>query len=469
MNQCRKIILLSILGCLILLPAIGFAESRIYLKDGRIIKVDRFWREEGIVKYESFGGIIGIPLEDVKQIITPEMEAFEETRKVDTVRGYEAFTRKFPRGELTEQAKKRIRELQFDEVKQINSAQVYLDYMRRNPNSIYLQEAKERAEVLIFQEAARRGGVDKYKEYLEIYPDGKYAEASGKALDHLDYENVKRSNAIPQIEAFLAAHPESPYQQELEEQIAQLKSQAEVRAKAKKEQDLKAKERQMLEAQQKKTLWTRILSGVGVLVVLVIAGLLVLRKKRLAAQAALAASAEEVLASERIAMPSKEAGPIRYEDLIGAPRKDDNLSLPELEGVSAWDKNKPMSLPEPEKKMDDSGDHVSEFITDDLEKQEDVSFAENDESVIAMGFDGGGGSISSAADSEKEIDLSDHDTEFKLELEDVPDESEDISNECEQGIEDKTLDKKMDLSGGDLPNMFDDDEIKKRRGGGSQG
>jgi hypothetical protein len=169
-----------LVSVVVVLALIGFvasecrAESEIHLKDGRVIKVDSFWREDGMVKYETRAGIVGISLNDVSQIITPDMVAFDETRKADTIDAYRNFLNKYPKSRFTEQVKERIIELQFEEVRTIDTAKVYLDYAKRNPSSSFLEEANERAEALLYEELAGKPVAEKYTEYLRLFPEGRH-------------------------------------------------------------------------------------------------------------------------------------------------------------------------------------------------------------------------------------------------------------------------------------------------------
>jgi hypothetical protein len=471
--------LLCVSAFLFLLPSASLAESRIYLNDGRVLKVDSFWREEGMVKYESFGGIVGIPLDEVDRIITPDMLAFEEAKKLDTVEAYKAFIKQHPKSDYTVQSKERIRALEFEDVKRINSAKVYLDYISRSPNSLYLEEAKDRAEVLIFQDAVRSQQVKKYKGYLEIYPEGRYHQTIQKALEFANIEALKKGNSIPDIEAFLKANPESAFRQELEESLAGLVSQSEERARTELEKQKQAKSRMALEASKKRKRWIFIASIMGILIAAVLVTLLLLRKRWSAASVPGSARTEEMEPNEMEpnAMEPNEMEPnakieaarytsdgsVRYEDLIGVPRKDDTPSLPGQEGIRALDHDRPMSLPNPEDLSKQAEEDEDLEETGESVFQNARSSDAKDSDSIILGYDGQKGPPSHADGSESEVDLSDHETDFKLELEDAPKESE------EAGINEASLEDELDHDKSDLPDMFDDEEIKRRRGGGSKG
>ncbi len=461
--------LLFVSAFLFLMPSASLAESRIYLNDGRVIKVDSFWREEGMVKYESFGGIVGIPLDEVDRIITPAMLAFEEAKKLDTVEAYKSFIKQYPKSDYAVQSKERIGAIEFEDVKGINSAKVYLDYISRNPNSLYLEEAKGRAEVLIFQDAVRSQKIEKYKGYLEIYPEGRYHQAIQKALDLAKIEALKKGNSIPDIEAFLKANPESIFRQELEESLAGLVSQSEERARTELEKQKQAKRRMALEASEKRKRWILIASIMGVLIAAVFVTLLLLRKRRSAASDPGPARFEEMEPkvmephAEVEAAKDKSDGSVRYEDLIGVPRKDDTPSLPGQEGPIALDHDRPMSLPNPEDLSKQAEEDEDLEETGESMFQEDRSSDAQDSDSIILGYDGQKGPPSHVDGSESEVDLSDHETDFKLELEDAAKESE------EAGVNEAPLEDEPDLDKSDLPEMFDDEEIKRRRGGGLKG
>ena len=408
---------------LLFFPAGGHAETLIVLKDGRRIKVENFWRENEMVKYQSYGGIVGIPGEDVERIITPDMVAFDEAQGVHTIDAYEQFLRKYPQSSLVADARDRISALTFEKVKQIHSAQAYLDYIRRNPQSAFLQEAKERAEDLVFQEAVVINQLDQFQEYLEIYPEGKFSRAARKAVEIIKYDAVKQSVNIPDIETYLHDYPQSAYRRGLENRLAQLVSESEAKAKAKQEQELKKKKLQELEAKKRHRFWMVLLSVAGLLSVSVPAALFFVKKRK----AGMTASGKGVTESKK-GLPQEEYGqkspfkkePVRYEDLISTPRNRDPQSASGSETTLALDHKTQFSLPEPEKK----GGSSSEEETDPLKDQfENASFAK-EETAIPMGYKEDKGPDEKPSSYERTIDLSDHETDFNLELEDVPEETE---------------------------------------------
>jgi hypothetical protein len=447
MNRYSNIIFLTIVFAVLFSgAAICSAETQIHLKDGRMIKVENFWREGGMVKYESFGGVIGIPMADVERIVTPDMEVFEDAKKADTVEAYENFIRDYSKSEFVPQGEQRIKELQFEEVKRINSAPVYLDYIRRNPNSIFLQEAKETAETLIFQDAFRVGGLEKFQEYLGIYPEGKYALAVGKAIEEKKFEAMKESQSVSEMEAYLKEFPESPYRLALEDRMAELIAESGIRSKAKSEKQKKARELQELQAKEKHRRMVLLFSVLGVLVFSAGGIFVFLRMKKSASPAHPdLRPVENESVGEAAPSPAFSTGPVRYEDLIGAPRKDDTLMLPDMETGAIKDPDAPIFLPEPAKKAEASS--------------EAGSSEEKSDDTIILG-DGTEGSAAEPPASENKSDLPDQKADFKLELGDGPKESNKKSSTG------SSPDDEVDPPGGDFPSMIDDEDTVKRRGGG---
>jgi len=64
----EKSIKLAVFGVLVLLAGLTYAHE-IHFKDGRIIKTKSCWEENGVVKYERYGGILTVKKEIVKEII----------------------------------------------------------------------------------------------------------------------------------------------------------------------------------------------------------------------------------------------------------------------------------------------------------------------------------------------------------------------------------------------------------------
>lgn len=461
MRHLKRFKLLCFAGILVfLMPVASFAESQIFLKDGRVVKVKNFWREEGAVKYESFGGVVGIPLDEVDHIITPDMGAFEDAKNEGTVKAYEEFIKQHPRSEYADQARQRIKALEFEDVKRMNSGPVYLAYIRRNPNSIYLDEAKGMAEILVFQDAVRNHQGEKYKEYLDIYPDGRYAAAAGKALHLLRYQALIKADSISEIEAFLREHPESAFRQQLEDRVAFLlsTSEAKAEARAKRDQEAKARKLQEMEAARKRSRWIRFFSFAALIVLAVSAGLFFFSKKRHAVRVSPEPDLEAPESESEIKeAPVETKGPIRYEDLIGVPRHDDTRALPDPGRVQK--PGAPASLPAPGGESGLSeGEGEEDEASPFLQRHADAK-ASPGETPIILGDSSGADAAGEAHPSDSEVDLSDHETKFKLDLKEVSHEA------GSPDAADGPAEEDVDLSEGDFPELFEDDPARKRRGG----
>ncbi|NOY53973.1 MAG: hypothetical protein GXP58_10225 [Deltaproteobacteria bacterium] len=463
MLRIRNLLLLIIIFSFFFAPAVGFAESRIFLKDGRVIKVDNFWREEGMVKYESLGGIVGIPMSEVEKIVTPDMVAFTEVKKKDTIADYEAFLHQFPKSEFASLAEDRIMALQFEEVKRIDTAPVYLDYIRRNPNSLFLDEAKNRAEVLVFQDAVRTNHQEKFQEYLKIYPEGRFVDAAKKALELITLDHLLKTGTISDLRSFAGKVSDSALQKRLQDRIHALQKSAEQRRERKLQQQAQAAQRAAVQARAKHHHRMLLLWGVGLVAVVGLAVFLVLLRKWKTVKVITEDDRKPAVPEpEEPSVPQKASAGVRYEDLVGAPKRSGSMALPGPEGASASGMSGPAALPEPgrpEGGGDDEGEEES-FFLNDTQKQEAAPAPESPEDVISLGYDAG---EENGASSEKEVvDLSDPETDLKLELEEVSEEDEaPCADPPVPGSE-----RVYDFSDGDLPDLMDDDERKKRRGGG---
>ncbi len=445
-----------------LTPPAGFAESQIFLKDGRVIKVDNFWREEGMVKYESFGGIVGIPLTEVEKIITPDMVAFVEVQKTDTIDAYEEFLSQYPKSEFAPISERRIKALQFEKVKKIDTAPVYLDYIRRNPNSIFLEEAKDRAEILIFQDAIRTNNKENFQEYLEIYPEGQFAAAAKKGLEIITFQHLLKNGSISDLQTFAEGVSDPAFQKSLEERIAALQQAAEKRRAQKLQQKTLAEQRTEAESRSKRNRWMMLIGGLGLAATGGLAVFLLLRQRRKTMKVPMEDDLEAAISEmEEKTVPQTDASGVRYEDLVGAPKRSGSMALPGPDDGPVAGSKGPAALPEPDQPEEASGDEEEEsFFLNDQQENEAVPEPEPSEVVIPLGYENDEGN---GASPEKEvIDLSDHETDFKLELEDVSEEEE----EAPQGdTADTESEKACDFTDGDFPDLMDDEERKKRRGG----
>ncbi len=444
------------------LPSEGRAETEIHLKDGRVMKVDSFWREEGMVKYESPAGIVGISLDDVAQIITPDMVAFEETHEADTIAAYQRFVKTFPKSGFVEQAKGRIVELQFDEVRSIGTAQVYLDYAERNPNSPFVHEARGQAEALVYAEAAREPTADKYAEYLRLFPEGRHAPEAAVALEKIEFGAAKNSGDVRAMEAFLAKYPETSYREDIMGTMADLQAAARARTQQKAEQDRRRRELEAAQQKESLKLWLGV--GAGLLgLALAGAGVLFFLRRRAAVEPDIIDDeVEDFLgagAGENVSL--SDYGPGRYEDIIGVDRKAENPELPD--SPPAGPKvDEPAALPTPEwaekKSAEPSDSEDSAFRKAAATLRTDSS---PDPIVHETETPPAGGTPSPDPEVPEEvIDLSDGDTDFKVELEDIP-EAPQREPRGRSADEEETV----DLSDGDFPDLLADEETIRRRGG----
>ncbi len=457
-----------LVSVVVVLALIGFAgsecraESEIRLKDGRVIKVDSFWREDGMVKYETRAGIVGISLNDVAQIITPDMVAFDETRESDTIDVYRNFLNKFPKSRFTEQAKERIIELQFEEVRAIDTSKVYLDYAKRNPSSPFVEEANERAEVLVYEELAGEPVAEKYTEYLQVFPEGRHVSEVLAGLEKVEYEEAKNSADVEAIEAFLAKYPNTSYREELTQVTADLKAAAQTRAQQKSEQEKKRRELDAVQSKTSRKLWLGVGAGLLGLALAVPGVFFFLRRRSVEEPDIVDEEVEDFLgggAEEERSLA--DFGPGRYEDIMGVERKPENPELPDSPPAGS-NPDEPVALPTPEwaekkppEPSEDEGSAVlktADTLPDSPFPEPPVEEARPQQAGRAPGPD--------PQAAEEVIDLSDRDTDFKVELEDIPE-----APATEQPAEPSAEPDSVDLSDGDLPDLFADEETIRRRGG----
>jgi len=465
----RILLLLVTLSSFLFTPVAAPAESRIFLKDGRVIKVDNFWREEGMVKYESFGGIVGIPIAEVKKVITPDMVAFKGVKQKDTIADYKSFLHRFPKSEFASLAADRIQALQFEEVKRIDTAPVYLDYIRRNPNSPFLPEAKKRAEVLIFQNAVRINHAEKFQEYLNIYPEGRFVDAAKKVLELIKFDHLLKTGTLTDLQSFAEEVKDPALQKRLQDRIQVLQKAAEQRRERKLQQQAQAAERAEAASRVKHHHLMLLFWGLGLIVLVGLTVFLVLLQRRKTVKFPTEDDREPLIPvseKEEPVVPRKTSAGVRYEDLVGAPKRSGSTALPGPEGAFTSGAGGPAALPEPrrpEEETDEGGEEGSFFMNDT--RQEDAAPAsESVEGVISLGYEGENDG-KGASPGKEVIDLSDHETDFKLELEDVDEEVKEAETPSAAPA-DSGNEMEIEFEDGDLPDFMDDDERKKRRGGG---
>ncbi len=466
-EKITRLMVLVALSLILLMPGPVWSESQIFMKDGRVIKVENFWREEGMVKYDTRIGIVGIPMQDVEKIVTPAVLAFEEARKLDTIKGYEAFLKDHGLSEQAVEARQRLKKLEFQEVRQMDTPSVYINYIERNPNSVFLEEARDRAETLVYEDALRSNEQKKYDTYVSLFPEGKYTAQVMGAMEALQAESLKGGSSVTDIEAFLKAYPDSTHRGDLEARIAEMAAEAEAAAQKK----LEAKNRAAaLEAAKAELRRKRLIQfgGIGGVLALLAAAVVVFIKisARRKAAALLLAELDDELGAEGEGegegapelYQTWENGPVRYEDLLGVERKPTPESLPGVAEAKGIGVDAQAALPGPEGENPgegetSEGEGISPFMEDVL--------AGGGGSVIQLGSDEG--SEPAESDGEEVIDLSDHETDFKLELEDIPEEKEEGSRPREnagpQEFDPEDLDFSEILEGSE-------DEAKRRRGGG---
>jgi len=69
----KKLLIVIAAAILLIYPSICFASYIIHLKDGRELVTDRYWEEGDQIKFNRYGGVIGI-----QKALLSEMELVEE-------------------------------------------------------------------------------------------------------------------------------------------------------------------------------------------------------------------------------------------------------------------------------------------------------------------------------------------------------------------------------------------------------
>jgi len=89
----KKALTVFLATVFLFVPALCFSAYVIHLKDGREFTTDRYWEEGDQIKFERFGGEVGIPknlvseIEEVEDVL--EVEAEKEKRVEEVLKGDE--------------------------------------------------------------------------------------------------------------------------------------------------------------------------------------------------------------------------------------------------------------------------------------------------------------------------------------------------------------------------------------------
>ncbi|MCJ7684587.1 MAG: YgdI/YgdR family lipoprotein, partial [Desulfobacteraceae bacterium] len=73
----KKLLTVIAAAVFLIYPSICFASYVIHLKDGREFATDRYWEEGDQIKFNRYGGVIGI-----EKDLVPEMELVEEVPEI---------------------------------------------------------------------------------------------------------------------------------------------------------------------------------------------------------------------------------------------------------------------------------------------------------------------------------------------------------------------------------------------------
>jgi hypothetical protein len=265
------------------------------------------------------------------------------------------------------------------------------------------------------------------------------------------------------IEVYLAKYPDTSSREELTKIIADLKAAAQTRAQQKAGQEKKRSELEALQKKKSRNVWLRVGAGLLGLALAVPGVLFYLRRRPVEEPEIIDEEVEDFLGAGGDPIKSvSDYGPGRYEDIIGVARKPEDPELPDSP-PAGLNPDEPVALPDPEwaEKQDPKPpeDEGSVFLkTKDAMRREPSA----EPPAGAEGPQQAGrapGPDPQAA--EEVIDLSDRDTDFKVELEDIPE-----APAPEQPAQPRAEPDSVDSSDGDLPDLIADEETIRRRGGG---
>lgn len=103
-----------------------------------------------------------------------------------------------------------------------NSTHAYEKFLKKHPNSEFSNEARKRVEELEWSTAKRRNTTDSYQWFIKKYPNSHFANEAVSRMMTVEWGSVKRTNTVKAYQAFLEKYPAGPYASEATESIAYL-------------------------------------------------------------------------------------------------------------------------------------------------------------------------------------------------------------------------------------------------------
>ena len=109
---------------------------------------------------------------------TTIQKSWDATKEEDTISAYEKFLAKFPEGEFTDEACRKLVFLKFQEAKSTNTAQAYEQFLKKFPEGEFADKAREELAVIkTFQDVMTEGTGVAFERFLAEYPEGGFADS----------------------------------------------------------------------------------------------------------------------------------------------------------------------------------------------------------------------------------------------------------------------------------------------------
>jgi outer membrane protein assembly factor BamD (BamD/ComL family) len=147
---------------------------------------------------------------------------WKNAESANTIVAYEEFLKRYPKGELANQARAKLNQLfeqsDWKDATQKNTIQSYENFLKQYPQGIFTEEARSRLESLNFEKAKAINTLAAYEEFLQKYPKGNLAGKVRSILNQLyeqrDWEEASRRNTIESYEEFLKRYPHGTFANE---------------------------------------------------------------------------------------------------------------------------------------------------------------------------------------------------------------------------------------------------------------
>lgn len=181
-------------------------------------------------------------------------KAWVEAKRLNTLSGYEAFVRQFPKSKHKAEAEDAIRKIKaqgearakddnaWSTAFKADTEAAYKAYLKEFPNGRHAEKAKRRLDELgrasarqaednrAWQDAERRNTLDSYRDYLGRFPKGlhankarqRIADLTAKAKDDEAFAEARKKNTKEGYEAYLSQFPLGRHAEEAKQRLATL-------------------------------------------------------------------------------------------------------------------------------------------------------------------------------------------------------------------------------------------------------